>query len=345
MQESHPPLDTTFFQTLQARGISLSDPLRRYVATLIREDPTPALLNKFRMEDFFKDLFFDFQDSPTDAAIRAAYTDLVDTYARVLRETTNWLNDDGHDGGPVGRLLATAAERAESLTVITFNHDLVIENELFRRARLRPRWCFREGYGAFGASLIPLVTTEPSPRFPEHGPDCDHTRPITVLKLHGSLNWFVRISGSQPTGRMLSGQSGNRQIYVLTSREILERVTITRPDALRGRTRWTTWPVIIPPVYAKQALRRVLQDAWDDAKTALGESDRVVFFGYSLPEIDIEAEKLFERSLATNENIKWADVVNPAPAAAQRYAGLAPAIPIRWFPSLNSFFETQPFAA
>ena len=97
--------------------------------------------------------------------------------------------------------------------------------------------------------------------------------------------------------------------------------------------------MIIPPIYAKRALRRRVQQAWDDAQNALREAERVVFFGYSLPLIDIDAEKLFERALAENANLKWADVINPAPESAQRYAGLAPAVPIRWYPTLSSFMD------
>jgi len=88
------------------------------------------------------------------------------------------------------------------------------------------------------------------------------------------------------------------------------------------------WPVVIPPIYAKQALRRRVQDVWADANDALKECSRVVFFGYSLPLIDIDAEKLFERAITENKNLAWADVINPDPASAQRYAGLKPALPI-----------------
>ena len=70
-----------------------------------------------------------------------AYADLVNLYLQVIRETTNWLSEDGRRGAPIGRLLADAASASESLTIVTFNHDLVIENEINRRAHLRRRWC------------------------------------------------------------------------------------------------------------------------------------------------------------------------------------------------------------
>lgn len=79
-KSSRPPLDTTFFETLQTRGLNLTPALRGYFRTLMRTDPSPDQLSQIRMEDFFKDLYFDFQENPNDARLRSAYTDLVTLY-------------------------------------------------------------------------------------------------------------------------------------------------------------------------------------------------------------------------------------------------------------------------
>ena len=155
MRDTRPPLDTTFFQTVQARGIALSLPLRRYFRSVLGVDPATATLGDLRMEQVFADVFYDFGEAPTDRAILAAYVDLVDLYLRVLRETTNWLAADNRRGAPIGRLLAGAAGVSDSLTVITFNHDLVIENEITRRSDLRRRWCLDQCYGSLSAESQP----------------------------------------------------------------------------------------------------------------------------------------------------------------------------------------------
>lgn len=297
------------------------------------------------MEEFFKDLFFDFQDVPGDADLRRAYTELVDLYVRVLRETTNWLCSDRREGAPVGRLIADASERADTVTILTLNHDLVIENEIFRRAQLRGRWCLDQGYGSLGGDLQGLFPHSTGrPLFPVHTDDlCDHARPITILKLHGSLNWISRLNSTLPTARTLSGEAGSGAILLANTRQVMARQRISLRSRRRGRTFWYTWPVIIPPVYAKQALRRRIQVVWQDARAAVEECDRLVCFGYSLPGIDIEAEKLFERAMATNRALRWADVINPAADAAGRYAGLAPAVPVRWYPSVKKFRQVAGF--
>jgi len=148
-------------------------------------------MEQMRMEEFFKDLYYDFQSSPNASLTRNAYIQLVELYTRVLRDTTSWLCEDGRRGAPVGRMLAAAADPAERLTLITFNHGLVIENEIFKRARLRRRWCLERGYGLIGDEMVLLRSGISGADFPVHSPDCDHSRPIEVLKLHGSLSWVV----------------------------------------------------------------------------------------------------------------------------------------------------------
>jgi hypothetical protein len=305
-------------------------------------EPKVEDLALIRMEEVFKDVFFDFQEDNTDALARAAYIELIDLYLRVLRDTTNWLCDDGRDGAPIGRLLADAADLSEDLTIVTFNHDLVIENEIFRRARLRQRWCLDEGYGAFGRKMVLTAPTANIPVFSLHAHGgCDHTKPLRLLKLHGSLNWVFRINSIRPSARILSNGPEDRNVLLLTKRKILGREAIVRTG--RGRTQWQTWPIVVPPVYAKHALRSTLQDVWNEARHALEQADRIAFFGYSLPVIDVEAEKLVERALAANSAVQWLDVVDPAPASAQRYAGLAPSVPIRWYPKLEAFRDAGAF--
>jgi len=99
------------------------------------------------------------------------------------------------------------------------------------------------------------------------------------------------------------------------------------------------WPIVVPPVYAKQELRpTILNQVWADARESIEQADWIVFFGYSLPELDVEAEKLFERGLAKNRALHCLDVVNPAPPAAARFASTSPSKSVRWHPSLSRFF-------
>ena len=86
-----------------------------------------------------------------------------------------------------------------------------------------------------------------------------------------------------------------------------------------------------------------MKKTWADARSVVENADRLVFFRYSLPAIDVEAEKLFERGLARNRSIEWIDVVNPAPEAAARFAGIGAKTPLRWYPSVDQLLERGDF--
>jgi hypothetical protein len=63
------------------------------------------------MEEFFRDVFYDYLEiGSSSILVSRAYLQLVDVYTGVIRETTNWMLDDGYTGGPIGRTIALAAE-------------------------------------------------------------------------------------------------------------------------------------------------------------------------------------------------------------------------------------------
>jgi hypothetical protein len=342
----NPPLDYNFFEKINALDITVPAELRRWASSEAAVDPFSGSGGPpVRMEEFFKELFGEFQDAAaaTSPATKA-YTQMVEIYAQVLRKTTNWMCSDSRKGAPLGRLIQALAERDDDLSIITFNHDLVIENEIFKRARLRKRWCLDQGYGTF---LSSVPTTAPTgrgvPRFPVHDAACDHGRPITVYKLHGSLNWYVKMRGQTPARGLLSGSGGAPKIQVTRQRTLAAQVTVTtrkQATGRGGRTRWSTWPVVVPPVHEKDAIIRLtIQPVWDEARAALGRADTLIFCGYSLPMLDTGAERLFQRALNSSPAMPWTSVIDPSPGVTTRYASLAPRMPLRWYPSISSFLD------
>lgn len=335
MRDTLPPLDTTFFETVAARKVALGPALRRYVQSVLSLDVSTSTLREQPMEQVFADVFYDFNEAQSDTVMLNAYVDLIDLYVRVLRETTNWLCEDGRTGAPIGKLLAAAAKHSNELTIITFNHDLVIENEINRRATLGARWCVDECYGSMSNDLDALVPTSPLPVFDRHSAGlCDHSRPMKLLKLHGSLNWVARINSRIPSASVLNG-SRALDLKLLITRQVPGRDVSVRRTG-RGRTRWDLWPIVVPPVYAKTALRGAMAKAWADARAALEQADRLVVFGYSLPAIDIEAEKLFERAIAQNSGLRFVDVINPGHESAARFAEVGRSRPLHWYPSVDA---------
>jgi len=340
-----PPLDYTFFRKINQLGISIPAELSAYAGRLPTGSPFDS---NGRMEEFLRDLFHDFlsqQNNATGPAVDA-YRQMIDIYGQVLRRTTDWMRGDSYSGGPVGRMIAAAADIADEVDIITFNHDLVIENEIFKRRRLRRRWCIQTSYGAFSEGKT-YLTQGGLPLFPNHDAACDHGKPITIHKMHGSLNWYVRIRGKEPTPGIMTGRVSSSDPDVMISmvrsvRSSMRRVRMSATGA--GRHRWYVWPVIVPPIYAKQALiQSFMPSVWSEARKALADSDRVVFFGYSMPQADIEAEKLFQRQITSNSKVPWVGIVDPATAALSRIAGLMPQMPIRRYASAETFLSGDCF--
>jgi hypothetical protein len=342
----NPPLDYNFFDKIAALGITVPAELRHWAASEAAVDPFAGGGGPpVRMEEFFKELFGEFQDaaSATGPATKA-YTQMVEIYAQVLRQTTNWMCADSRKGAPLGRLIQQLAENDDDLSVITFNHDLVIENEIFKRARLRKRWCLDQGYGTYVAGLpVTAPTGRGFAKFPGHDATCDHTRPITVYKLHGSLNWYVKMRGQTPARGLLSGSSASTKIEVTRRRTLAAQITVTNRKTSTGRggrTRWSTWPVVVPPVHEKDAIiRATIQPVWDEARSALARADTLVFCGYSLPMLDTGAERLFQRALNSSPSVPWVNVIDPSPGVTTRYAALAPRMPLRWYPSIATYLD------
>ncbi len=337
----NPPLDYTFFDRVRTLQIVVPSELRDYAAGIRLPDPFDVRTTGVRAEEFFRDLFADFQEAMPGDPVVTAYEQLIALYVRVLRDTTNWLGADNRTGAPVGQLIASAASRTSDLRILTFNHDLVIENEVHKRRRLTTRWCIDEGYGSFSLAL--RVAGSAVDSFRRHGSDCERNRAIQILKLHGSLNWYVRMNGRHPSPRFLSGAVQNPTIFTTVRRAIPTRLRSTKKQASgRGRTTWYTWPVVIPPVYGKEPLIRTLvPKVWSDAADALAGADRIVFFGYSLPELDVRAQRLFQRGMSDNHRLRWIDVVNPDPISCGRYAAVLRPSGLRWYPSVESFIENN----
>ncbi|HET6781733.1 MAG TPA: hypothetical protein VFH67_06530 [bacterium] len=140
-----------------------------------------------------------------------------------------------------------------------------------------------------------------------------------------------------PDPAVLQGQRGTDQRIRITRRR-----KVPRNLHRRG---YFSWPVLIPPVYAKQTfIRNFMAPVWHDARRAVAACDRLIFYGYSLPPLDIEAEKEFQRAATRNHGLKYIHIVNPDAASASRYAEAFPRKSVRWHGDIARFLAEEPFA-
>src|ERR1017187_8322846 len=165
---------------------------------------------------------------------------------------------------------------------ITFNYDVVLENELIHAQKFR----IRNGYGrSFEAD------------WDEPGSD------VTVLKLHGSINWVGSLFGGARGGHF--GQFSSS----LGPRPFVDNVDLAFPDypkgildkGFRGGGVFDGAPTLVLPPYEKQFLVQTsvgkewipfYRSLWSQAGEFLEKSERVVIIGYSMPAADREAAAL-----------------------------------------------------
>jgi hypothetical protein len=183
-----------------------------------------------------------------------------------------------HRGSPLYEAFASRIQKGD--VVITFNYDVSLENELIRAQKFR----IRDGYG-------------PSLNANWDEPDSD----VTVLKLHGSINWIPALFGGRTTGPGAFSSSLGERPFVNN----IDAVLADYPSRVLD----TTFPgggiaesaTLILPTYEKDfSVRTSLgnewipfyESLWSYGAECLGQSDRIVIIGYSMPDADHRARSL-----------------------------------------------------
>jgi len=145
--------------------------------------------------------------------------------------------------------------------VVTLNYDTLFDSALVRKG-----WDPRRGYGVSGAA----DKFRWYPRFTN--PDLDNVR---LLKLHGSLNWYVKGSFSD-----LSAVFQKKPT----------RIERPRRNEIGGYIRQ-----IVPPIYGKFFGHDHWQSLWLMAYRALRQAEVLIVIGCSLVDIDFHLRALVGR--------------------------------------------------
>ena len=156
--------------------------------------------------------------------------------------------------------------------IVTLNYDTLLDAALLGRG-----WNPRDGYALTGGAR--------KIRWEVPGRDAsDGVRGVRLLKLHGSLNWYVR------------GNYGN-----------LQRVFDNKPSkviaSMRPRTNEMLGFIrqIIPPIHGKFFRHSHWRRLWELAFNALVTSDVLVVVGCSLAETDFHLSGMLGHAVATRK--------------------------------------------
>jgi hypothetical protein len=242
---------------------------------------------------------------------------------------------------PAMDLLELGKRLCESrAAVLSFNYDTIIENMIEMAAGDNdaepPRgervsdeqlsysdsnWNRALAYGVRfdevelqqSASVLEPVSGD---RFYGHPDNALYDPPL--LKLHGSLNWFVHTSRRtypQPYGVTTNPKEGQT---VLTSGYPWLAHGFGKPD----RDGWVLEPIVVTPVLYKELVDEVLVgESWRRAREELSECRRLVVGGYSFPPSDFAMSKLFLEAFVDGPPEELVSI-NPDPRVAGRAAEL-----------------------
>ncbi|MHC1726222.1 MAG: hypothetical protein AB9866_09480 [Syntrophobacteraceae bacterium] len=181
---------------------------------------------------------------------------------------------------------------------ITFNYDDILDEVFWQvnkitNSRISRRWDPNTGYGF-------LCSSAPSASW---GASTGVTLPSTsfILKLHGSINWYVRLGYSPPYSIDAIAHMEDWCSAEGVSEEAMQLISLHLESE----------PFIVPPVLMKSALveQPIIRLLWEIAYGSLRKAKQVTFIGYSLPLTDIAADFLFREALQPRTEIS---VVNYA---------------------------------
>jgi hypothetical protein len=192
--------------------------------------------------------------------------------------------------GEHSRALVTALD--ESDTIINFNYDLLVDQELVPRA------------GAYQYhNFADVVLDKPFNDMPHFRVLRNkNTGSGLYLKMHGSLNWTTCTNTSCP--RSTSIEIGD----VVHSLLLRNSPTGGPPTCETCQGEVST--VLVPPLLNKPVMHSpVFRNIWSNALYALKQAQRIVIIGYSFPPTDFYTEWLF-RSAWIDED-KKVRIVNP----------------------------------
>lgn len=179
----------------------------------------------------------------------------------------------------------------ESDTIINFNYDLLVDQELIPGSHYQ--------YHNFADVVLDKPFNDMA-RFRALR-DTD-TGSGLYLKMHGSLNWTTCTNTSCP--RSTSIEIGN----VVSSLLLRNSPTGGPPRCETCRGEVST--VLVPPLLNKPVMHSpVFRNIWSNALYALKQAQRIVIIGYSFPPTDFYTEWLF-RSAKIDDDTP-VRIVNP----------------------------------
>lgn len=307
-QHAKPPLINNFFNKADALGITKKrgyKPLWKFLNNNIGLDLAQILSEEKKENVNIEQIY-----SLTSAIDEDGIQKLLEKFLhRTLTETTNIYKNKSCNYH--NRLLTCLNPAA----IISFNYDLIIDKSLatvyenWEKSQIEKFDKVYDGKNFIDSiEFIKLFKITKKYRLP------------ILFKLHGSLNhYYDVILWEQTRARHRWDERTTNYIVPLKYAFDTQRIYRSRPlreyapstlvtgSGVYGNQKADLKLALIPPIYNKTP-----QD-WDDVLTELKNATKIIFIGYSLPDIDLWAIRLFRRAYQKHryKNDLIVEIVNP----------------------------------
>ena len=217
-------------------------------------------------------------------------------------------------GPPCSNHLKLAGSLGPGDAVLSFNYDLLMDNALANAGKLTD-----SGY---------MVNFQKSLSYDEWTRSDEQKSEVTLLKLHGSMNWL---------------HCSSCNAYLLTRSEKIGPWNVSLPKACPncGESGEYFERVIVPPILAKDYTVQPLKSLWNHARRYAERTKEVIIIGYSFPPTDFAAESLLRTSLpwASQRQVHFT-IVNPDKTVFERFKAAFNSSTVEWKASLEEYLTT-----
>lgn len=318
--DSLPPTDANFLQRAEQCAPQLYLDMQEKFDLLWRgNEPRP--LKYQRMEMLFSSAYLRVTQTKGTTKEGRAARDLYDALVILLRETLSRTTAKANPEQHLELFRRVAAQSPQDTAILSFNYDVLADRALLKGARSDDwSWTHADGYGF-------QPENQPCPKKPSR---------VKLLKLHGSMNWYIPTPGRT---RAVAYRA-DAKVYVPNPPTQHSSPAWKNKQQTLGHSKTSVFPLLVPPVFEKGAqIIGALQSVWDQAAEALRRATVVIVWGYSLPMTDYHAEVLFAQTARKAKYRLF--VLNPDRAALAHVTDVCGHAWNRWYFKAEHFLREQ----
>lgn len=328
-----PPLDKDFFSSCNHIYPDQVNEIKNYFLNNYHRDIFNEKNDSF--EQIMSTVYTDIFDPRMKKDASKTFVLLIKLFNKRLADSTNKIKiNSRRQLYRVVTKYLEAGYNPKNIAFITFNQDIQIERTLDFINNIK-RWKKLEIFSfprCYSLDMAGMETTGPSNKNDCFYEPDDLPAKIKIYKLHGSLNWFSAHDSEE----------FNPELFFDPTR----RLKITRRRKLYPDMRYSnpakpfSLPVIIPPVNNKSSvMHNKLKLLWINTENILKKANEIIFWGYSLPDLDFESKNLFTRNMKDNPKLKKVSVINPDSSVVKKFIDMLELNQLCYYSDANRFIS------